>query len=175
MPAASLMQRVRHRPADIMTLVADVENYSRFIPLFSALRVRKRTAITDHHERFEAEAVIAYKFISETFRSVVDVHTDKCEIHVTKADKGGAVKSLDNDWVFYELSDGSTLVDFNVNVRLKAYPLELLARDKFPKVANKIMGLFINYAAQNCELVGGDTIDLEAEMSRLGLSGALTS
>jgi len=157
-----------------MALVADVENYTRFISLFSALRVTKHKEISAHHEQFEATAVISYKFLSETFRSVVDVHHDSRRIHVTKAGKGGAVKSLRNDWSFYELSDGSTLVDFEVDVRLKAYPLEILAREKFPKVADKIMGLFLNYAAETCEIVGEPSIDLAAEMSRLGISKPLS-
>jgi len=51
------------------------------------------------------------------------VRNDSRRILVKKADKGGAVKSLENNWIFYELSDGSTLVDFDVDVRLKAFPL----------------------------------------------------
>lgn len=175
MPAASLLQRVRHRPEDIMTLVADVEKYPRFIDLISALRVTKTTAISPAHTRFEAEAVVAYKFISETFRSIVEVRSDKHRILVKKADKGGAVKSLENNWKFIELSDGSTLVDFDVDVRLKAFPLEILARDKFDKVAQKIMEMFIAYAAETLELVGEDSLDMTAELRRLGLSRPLTS
>jgi coenzyme Q-binding protein COQ10 len=158
-----------------MGLVSDVENYTRFISLISALRVTKTTQITETHKRFEAEAVVAYKFISETFRSVVEVKTDAREIVVKKADKGGAVKSLINNWKFYELSDGSTLVDFDVDVRLKAFPLEMLARDKFDMVAEKIMSMFIDYAGETLETVGDNSLDLKAEKQRLGLTKPLTS
>ena len=175
MPSASLLQRVRHRPDDIMKLVADVESYPRFIDLISALRVTKKTQVTEHHTRFEAEAVVAYKFISETFRSIVDVRTDSRRILVKKADKGGAVKSLENNWIFHELSDGSTLVDFDVDVQLKAFPLEILARDKFDKVAQKIMSLFIEYAGETLELVGDEGLDVAAEVGRLGLPKTLNS
>jgi len=175
LPAASLLQRVKHRPDDIMGLVADVESYPRFINLISALRVTKKTQLTEHHTYFEAEAVVAYKFISETFRSVVDVHSDSRQIVVKKADKGGAVKSLINNWIFYELADGSTLVDFDVDVRLKAFPLEILARDKFDKVAQKIMSMFIAYAGETLDVVGDDAFDMTADVDRLGLSKRLTS
>ena len=175
MPAASLLQRVRHRPDDIMTLVADVEKYPRFINLISALRVTKTTALSDTHTRFEAEAVVAYKFISETFRSIVEVRNDSRQILVKKADKGGAVKSLENNWTFHELSDGSTLVDFDVDVRLKAFPLEMILREKFDKSAQKIMSMFIDYAGETLEVVGDENLNLEAELHRLGLTKSLTS
>ncbi len=158
-----------------MGLVANVENYPRFIELISALRVTKETQLSAHHTHFEAEAVVAYKFISETFRSVVDVHRDTRQIAVKKADKGGAVKSLINDWTFHELSDGSTLVDFEVDVRLKAFPLEILARDKFDKVATTIMAMFIDYAGETLEVVGDAELNMSAELTRLGLSKPLTS
>lgn len=158
-----------------MGLVADVENYPRFIELISALRVTKETRPTEHHTHFEAEAVVAYKFISETFRSVVDVRRDSRKIAVKKADKGGAVKSLINNWTFHELSDGSTLVDFDVDVRLKAFPLEILARDKFDKVAAKIMAMFIDYAGETLEIVGETDFNIGADMARLGLKKPLTS
>ena len=127
------------------------------------------------HDRFEAEAVVAFKFLSETFRSVVDVERGARKITVAKADKGGAVKSLSNNWTFHELSDGSTLVDFDVDVRLKAFPLEMIAREKFDKVADKIMAMFIDHADEALEVVGDDDLDVQAEMKRLGLSAALTS
>lgn len=167
MPAASLLQRVKHRPDDIINLVADVENYPKFIELISALRITRITKVSDTHERFEAEAIIAYKFLSETFRSTVEVNRGSREINVVKADKGGAVKSLTNVWKFHELSDGSTLVDFDVDVRLKAFPLELIARDKFAKTAAKIMDMFIAHAGATLELVGDDALDVEAEATRL--------
>lgn len=158
-----------------MNLVADVENYPRFIDLISALRITKTTQVTEFRYVFEAEAVVAYKFISETFRSTVDVRRDSRHILVEKADKGGAVKSLTNKWIFYALSDGSTLVDFEVDVRLKAFPLEILARDKFDKVAQKIMSMFIDYAGQTLDVIGDESLDVNAEIRRLGLSKPLTS
>jgi len=120
MPAAALLQRVRHRPDDIMALVAEVENYPRFIGLISALRVTKETQLSESHTHFEAEAVVAYKFI------------------------------------------------------LKAFPLEMLARDKFDKVATKIMAMFIDYAGETLDVVGEADFDVSEDMARLGLKKPLT-
>lgn len=171
MPQASLLQRVPHAPDDVLSLVADVERYPEFIDLISALRITKSKAVSDARTVFEADAVVSFKFISETFGSVVDVDRDARTIVVSKSSRGGAVKSLRNDWKFHPLSDGSTLVDFDVDVRLKAFPLEILARDKFDKIAQKIMGYFIAHAAKTLPVIGDPQHDVREELASLGLSG----
>ena len=112
MPEVHLIRRIRNRPADIFDLVADVEKYPEFINLISALRITKTLSDTE----FEAEAIVAYKMISESFQSHILVDKEALRIEVKKAEKGGAVKSLINRWQFYPLNDGSTLVDVVVDV-----------------------------------------------------------
>ena len=172
MPQAALLQHVPHAPDDVLKLVADVESYPNFIELISALRITKSTNIDEMRSIFEADAIVRYKFISETFGSKIEVDKAKRAITVTKASKGGAVKSLRNDWIFHALSDGSTLVDFDVDVRLKAFPLEILAREKFPKVAERIMGYFIDHAAKILPVVSSPELNISKEISNLGLSAA---
>lgn len=169
MPATTMFKRVRHSPENLLTMVSDVEDYPKFINLLSALRVRTREQTGEHTERFEADASVSYKMISETFRSIVLVDKAAGKIQVSKGDRAGAVKSLKNDWIFHELSDGSTLVEFFVDVRLKAFPLELLIRDKFDKASTHIMNLFQARADQLFEPVGDADLDMDAEYSRLGL------
>ncbi|MGB0906300.1 MAG: type II toxin-antitoxin system RatA family toxin [Maricaulaceae bacterium] len=169
MPSTKLKQRVMFAPGDMLSLVADVEKYPEFISMISALRITKRNKPQSGPEAFEAEAVIAYKFLSEAFISKVRIDPDARVISVTKADRSGAVKSLSNRWVFYELSDGSTLIDFDVDVRLKAFPLEMLAREKFGKVAQKIMDMFIKRAEDICQKTGREDLDVRAEMATLKL------
>jgi coenzyme Q-binding protein COQ10 len=165
MPSAHLVRRIRHRPEDLFDLVSDVENYPKFINLISALRVTKQLSETE----FEAEAIVAYKMLRETFRSKIVADPVAGKISVEKAEKGGAVKSLLNTWTFHPLEDGSTLVDVIVDVRLKAMPLEFLLRDKFGKAAVHIMNLFEVRAGQNYPLVGNETYDSVAEMTSFGL------
>ena len=168
MPRAHIMRRIRNRPEDLFDLVADVENYPEFINLISVLRVTKKLSETE----FEAEAIVAYKMISETFRSHITVDREDLEIAVTKAQKGGAVKSLLNSWKFYPLEDGSTLVDVVVDVRLKAMPLEFLLRDKFAKASAHIVSVFEKRASQDFPLVGDVEYDCAPEMAALGLDDA---
>lgn len=169
MAKAHTLRHIPHNPDDLVKLVSDVENYPQFINLISAMRVAKRTQITDTHEQFEADATVVYKFIRENFGSIVDVHSDTRQISVRKAGEGGAVKNLSNNWKFHELSDGSTLVDFSVEVKLKAFPLEILLRDKFEKLGMQIMNVFEAKAAKLFPKVGQENLDLKAECARLGL------
>lgn len=165
MPKAHLIRRIRNAPEGLFDLVSDVENYPEFINLISALRITKKLSETE----FEAEAVVAYKMISETFRSHVIADREALKIEVKKAEKGGAVKSLLNSWNFYSLKDGSTLVDVVVDVRLKAMPLEFLLRDKFEKASIHIVNVFETRARQNLPRVGNIEYDFTDEMKALGL------
>jgi len=152
-----------HRPEDLLELVADVERYPNFIQFISALRVKNRKASEGGVESFDAEATVSYKFISEKFLSSVIVDRTNKTISVDKSGHGGAVKKLKNNWTFHELSDGSTLVEFYVNVSLKAFPLNILLRDKFDKIGNQLMSLFEKKAGLAFEKVGDPELDWAAK------------
>lgn len=173
MAEVRFIRRVMHSPHDLIDLVSDVEGYPAFINLLSAMRVTNRTQLTEHHERFNADATVAFKFLREEFNSIVNVHRDTCQIDVNKAGKSGAVKRLKNEWTFHELSDGSTLIDFFVEVKLKAFPLEILLRDKFDAAGKKIMSLFEVKARQTCPKIGDPALVLRPEIERLGLDYSL--
>jgi len=166
MPKTNFTRHICHDADELLEMVTDVENYPAFINLISALRVTKRINDTD----FEAEAVIAYKMIRESFKSLVHVDRENKFIRVTKAEKGGAVKTLENTWKFHPLSDGSTAVEFYVDVSLKAFPLNILIKDKMGKASDVIMNAFVARAAQICTPVKNKGMDLAAEYERLGLA-----
>ncbi len=166
MPSAAFTKHIRHAPDDLVAMVSNVEEYPKFINLISNLRITKQLNETD----FEAEAIVAYKSIRQTFKSLIHVDKDRRFIRVTKAEKGGAVKNLENRWTFHELSDGTTLVDFYVDVTLKAFPLNILIRDKFEKASVDIMNAFERRAREVCKHIKlTEGFDLAAEKSNLGL------
>lgn len=151
-------------------MVADVARYPDFIPLISATRIQNLKEVTPAHRQFEADAVVRYKLLSETFRSIVNVQTDISRIEVKKPNRAGAVKSLSNSWEFHALGDGSTLVEFKVTVSLQNFVLNRLVREKFDKASGYIMGLFEARADTLFEGVKLETLDMQAEYARLGLS-----
>ena len=165
MPSKHLTQRVRAAPDQVFDMVADVENYPKFINLISNLRITKKISDTD----FEAEAIVAYKMFRESFHSHIHIDREAGLIRVTKAKKGGAVKTLENKWRFHELSDGSTAVDFYVDVSLKAFPLNMIVKQKMGRASEVIMDAFVNRAAQVCDVVGDEKLspDLLAELKTI--------
>ncbi len=165
MPNTRMRHRVMHRPEDMLSMVADVERYPKFIKFISALRVKNRKQISETVEQFEAEATVSFKFVSEKFNSDVRVDNEAKTISVKKSSRGGALKTLENSWKFIELSDGSTLVDFYVDVSLKAFPLNILLQDKFDSVGTQMMKLFEKKAGMAFEKVGDPNLDWEAEVA----------
>ncbi len=147
MPSTSFLERIPHDPDCVLGLVTDVERYPDFVPGMAALRITKRL-----DDGFEAEAVIAYKNIRETFGSRIKIDEVTRIVTVTKAERGGPVKELLNRWQFHELSDGTTLVDFQINVRLM-FPLESLLKQKFDKVKTAVRDVFVQQALDNCPRV----------------------
>ena len=166
MPTANFTRHICHDADDLLEMVANVEDYPTFINLISALRITKTISDTD----FEAEAIVSYKMIRESFKSLIHVDRDNKFIRVTKAEKGGAVKTLENTWKFHPLSDGSTAVEFFVDVGLKAFPLNMLIKDKMDRASNVIMNAFLARAAQICKPVKSEGLDLVGEFKRLGLN-----
>ncbi|MEM9600197.1 MAG: SRPBCC family protein [Pseudomonadota bacterium] len=168
MPSTRFLERVPHCPDCVMTLVTDVERYPDFIPAMSALRKTK-----DLPDGFEAEAVINFKGIVEAFASRITIDPDARIVLVEKARSGGPVKKLHNRWKFHELPDGSTLVDFEVDVRLM-FPLEGLLRQKFDKAKGVIRDVFVEQALEHCDPIeNAEPLILSDEVARLGLDQRL--
>jgi len=165
MPSTHLVRHILHPADELLAMVADVENYPKFINLISALRITKRLSDTE----FEAEAIVAYKMLREAFKSTIQIDPVERTIRVFKAEKGGAVKTLENFWKFHPLDDGSTLVEFDVDVSLKAFPLNVLVRDKMDKATEVILSAFERRAKEVCKAVNSQGVDVAAQCKALGI------
>ena len=164
MPSTRFLERIPHDPDCVLALVTDVERYPDFVPGMSALRISKRLP-----DGFEAEAVIAYKNIRESFSSRIKIDDATRTVTVTKAEKGGPVKALLNRWQFHTLPDGTTLVDFRIDVRLM-FPLETLLRQKFDKAKYAIRDVFVQQALDHCDVkTVSKSTNLKDEVIALGL------
>ena len=163
MPSTAFTRHICHDADELLEMVADVENYPQFINLISALRITKKINDTD----FEAEAIVSYKMLRESFRSRIHVDRENKFIRVTKPEKGGAVKTLENTWKFHRLSDGTTAVEFFVEVSLKAFPLNMIIQEKMGKASDVIMGAFERRAAKICKPIESKGLDVSAELAGL--------
>ena len=153
-------KRLFHRPEDLLDMVIDVEKYPKFINFISSVRVLKRETPSPFVEALTVDVAVQYKFISETFRSLATADRENLRIRIEKAGHGGAVRRLANIWEFHPLSDGSTQLDFTLDVALKAAPLQFLFRSKLGETAASIMNAFEKRAQQVCEPVGDLSKDL---------------
>jgi len=167
MPRTHLHKRVRHTPEDMLTLVTDVESYPEFINFVSAVRILDRKELSATKDQFTAELGIQYKFVSERFRSVVNIDRELNLLEISRAGHGGAVRDLSNTWKFIELKDGSTLIDFKLGVKMKAAPLEFLIRQKFDKAVSHIVNVFEIRAGQTCQIIGDENYDYSGEKASI--------
>ena len=167
MPATKIFRHINHKPENLLSLVSDVKKYPDFIKYLSHSRVYKQRDIAAGAIEFFADVVVSYKFLNETFRSKVTVKQDEQKILVRKPEKGGAVKRLTNKWAFDPLPDGTTIIEFDVDVELKAKPIEMLVAHKFDNAAAYIMQCFEDRADQLFTPLVPSELDIEAQIRRL--------
>ena len=99
-------------------LVADVDQYSAFIPYCTASRVRQKKE-TDGGAEMLADLLVAYKFLREKYASSVMLTYEPLTITVNQAQ--GPFSHLYNRWTFTDTPDGSVIdfeLQFNFSVPL---------------------------------------------------------
>ena len=127
-----------YRQEDIFELIGDVGKYPEFLPWCLAARVRQ--ASTDV---FEADLVIGFKMVRETFTSRVDLAPpDRIDVTYTK----GPMRHLDNRW-FIEPAEGGCIVDFDVSFEFKSMILQRLIGALFGEAVRRMVAAFEARAA----------------------------
>jgi coenzyme Q-binding protein COQ10 len=125
MPQFSTKRRVRHPPADMFNLVADVERYPEFVPLCRAMRVLRRTELNGR-DVVIAQMTVAYRLVRESFTSRVTLDRDRLEILVEYLD--GPFSRMENRWCFHAIEDApaSCDVEFFIAYEFRSRTLALL-------------------------------------------------
>lgn len=140
MPSFRTTRRVKHSPAEMFDLVADVEKYPLFVPLCSALRVRSRQPQTDGRLVMIADMTVAYKLIRETFGSRVTMNRDGLEILVEYLD--GPFSHLENRWTFKDDGAGGCVVEFFIDYTFKSRMLGVLMGAMFDAAFRRFADAF---------------------------------
>lgn len=140
MPSFSSNRSVAHSASNMFDLVADVENYPRFVPLCQELTVRGRKILDDGKEVLIADMTVAYKLFRETFTSRVVLDEGEGKILVEYLD--GPFKHLENTWSFRPKADGGCLVDFYISYDFKSRTLSALMGAMFDKAFRKFSEAF---------------------------------
>jgi coenzyme Q-binding protein COQ10 len=121
-------------------LVADVEQYPKFLPLCEALTVRRRETRADGTELVVATMRVGYKAISESFTSRITLDRAKRLILVTYVD--GPFRHLDNRWTFSPQGEGGCDVGFFITYEFASRTLGLLMGAMFDRAFRKFAEAF---------------------------------
>ena len=142
MPSFRSIRRVRHSPADMFDLVADVEAYPKFLPLCQGLRVRRRATDEKGVEVIVADMEVGYRAIRETFTSRVTLDRASRTILVEYVD--GPFRHLENRWTFRdEGKDQPTCaVEFFIDYEFRNRALGLLMGSMFDSAFRKFAEAF---------------------------------
>jgi coenzyme Q-binding protein COQ10 len=139
MPSFETTRRIAHSAEDMFALVADVEQYPKFVPLCEGLRVVKREARADS-EIIIADMTVAYKLFRESFASRVQLKPADGLILVEYLD--GPFRRLDNRWTFTALGETESRVRFYLDYEFRAKPLQVLMGSVFDRAFRKFADAF---------------------------------
>ena len=146
MPQFSSKRRVPHNAGDMFDLVADVEKYPQFVPLCQSLRVRSRTPKGQPPEILVADMTVAYKLISETFKSRVTLDRPALTILVEYLD--GPFSRMENRWKFRELNERTCEVEFFIEYEFRSRILAMLMGAMFDAAFRRFAAAFEKRADQ---------------------------
>jgi coenzyme Q-binding protein COQ10 len=139
MPTFRTLRPVKHTPAQMFALVADVERYPEFLPLCEDLRVMRRVQSGEGIESLVATMSVGYKAIRESFTTRVTLDRPRLRITVEYVD--GPFKYLENRWTFRERPGGSE-VEFYIDYEFRSFALGLLMGSVFDKAFKRFTEAF---------------------------------
>lgn len=112
MPQYKTSQVLPYTPCHLYDLVMDVESYPQFVPGCVHARILQRTA-----DEMWAEMTLGKGFLALNYTSHVTCIPHQW-VRATLAQ--GPLKSLDTLWVFYELENERTQIDFALEMTFHA-------------------------------------------------------
>jgi coenzyme Q-binding protein COQ10 len=146
MPSFRTKRQVRHSAEQMFDLVADVERYPRFVPLFRDLKVRKRSAEEEGVEVLIADMTVSYKLVRESFRSRVTLDRPKLQILVEYLE--GPFSHLENRWAFHPAGEDACEIEFYIDYEFRSRTLGLLMGTMFDAAFRRFASAFERRADQ---------------------------
>lgn len=138
MPTFETLRRVPFTPRQMFDLVADVEQYPRFLPMCESVTVRSRE-VTEHGHQLIAAMGVGYGAIRETFTSRVRLLPAEHRIIVDYLD--GPFSHLENRWDFKPVPGGAD-VTFWIDYEFRSAMLGLLMGAVFDKAFRRFAEAF---------------------------------
>jgi coenzyme Q-binding protein COQ10 len=139
MPQFLTSRHVAHSARQMYDLVARVEDYPEFVPLCTALRVRKRLP-NGAGEILVADMEVGYRAIREKFTSKVTCDPDARTIDVAYVD--GPFRRLVNRWRFVDKEGGGSTVEFYIEYEFRNRALALVMGAVFDRAFRQFADAF---------------------------------
>ncbi|MEM6412788.1 MAG: type II toxin-antitoxin system RatA family toxin [Pseudomonadota bacterium] len=147
---------VPYTPEQMLSLVADIETYPRFIKWVKALR-KSRPRVDGNIHHCIGEAVVGFKGFTEQFSTTVAV--DKTAMTVKARLVRGPFRKLENDWHFEATNSASTRITFRIDYQFSNPILSALAISNRDNAVRKIMDAFLDEAARRYASVSVPTMN----------------
>ena len=138
MPTHSEIKLMPYSAEKMYSLVADIENYSNFLPWCSAARILRRINESDH-EVVIADLVISFKVFREKFGSRVDLWPEDLKISTAYLD--GPFKHMVSKWSFKNTDNGCE-VTFFVDFEFKNMVLQRIIGVVFNEAMRRVVRAF---------------------------------
>ena len=139
MPQFTTTHRVPHSATDMFDLVANVEDYPKFLPLCESLVVHTRRKDGDR-EVLVATMTVAYKLFRESFTTKVQLDRQALIIRADYLD--GPFSYLENVWRFEPHGRGDCIVHFTIDYEFRSATLGVLMGAVFDRAFRKFTEAF---------------------------------
>lgn len=142
MPAFNTTRRVPFTSRQMFDLVADVEQYPKFLPLCEALTVKKRGREGDKAILI-CEMTVGYHAIRETFTSRVALDRETLQVHAGSVPEypSGPFRQVENRWSFVQ-AEGGCDVQFYISYEFKSLMMQMLVGGLFDRVFRRYTQAF---------------------------------
>ncbi len=140
MPKFAEKKALPYSAEQVFNIVSDVAKYPDFLPWCVGARVYAKK-----NDQFDADVIIGFKMFRERFTSRVTMEpSQKVYVDYIK----GPMKRLYNHWHFIEQSDGTCVIDFEVDFEFKSKLLDDMIGALFGKACQKMVSAFEERAHQ---------------------------
>lgn len=130
---------VAHSAEEMFALVANVEDYPKFLPLCEALTVTRREE-RDGKEMLIATMTVGYGMINESFTT--QVHLDRTARTILVEYLDGPFTFLENRWHFQPQGQGACEVAFYIAYAFRSRLFERLVGRLFAKAVERYTSAF---------------------------------
>ena len=135
-----------HSPEHLFSVISDVHEYGRFVPLCQHAEVWD-VVEEGPVKRFRARLEIAYPKLGLREHFTSDVEADREKLMVVARSREGAVRELENRWLFRPRRGGADVI-FSLRFQMASRFLQVAMDAAFDYAARKIFDAFARRAAE---------------------------